>query len=234
MAFYKIKPITVLSQKGTGQLAQSVVDRAIITVLYAAGILEEYDRLFNSTVGNYVFQKTNFNPRPHISKARRESIVAGHLNASSLLYSIKDDASRSKEERYDVTLVTEPLHWHNDSSRSVGGVGLENYGAVVTYSEVKQLLRPVNGEDNRTAEENEDSISSLYLLMLTMHELGHIFGLFPYSGPANASDEDLKQAHCQNECVMYWTFNEEMLKKIRGWPFCPSCLAKLKEFFLKP
>jgi predicted Zn-dependent protease len=70
--------------------------------------------------------------------------------------------------------------------------------------------------------------------MPAMHELGHVFGLLPGTSKQNPTDEELRQAHCLNECVMYWYLNSEFCEKIKAEPFCPSCLEKLKQFFIEP
>ncbi|OGH93101.1 MAG: hypothetical protein A2563_00225 [Candidatus Magasanikbacteria bacterium RIFOXYD1_FULL_40_23] len=225
MPFQNIKPITVLCQDNTKTTALSTIYSAIVCVLYHAGVLAEYNRLFNNSTGVYAFKKTGVGVKQHIAKARKQS-MAGALNAAALLDFIANDTSRSSEDRYDIALITESLHWTYGSPRLVGGVGMQHQGSVVTYADLLYILQSVNGESGLTK-------FNLFLKMRTVHELGHVFGLWPNTAPINATDEEMAQAHCPNYCVMYWTLKEDFIEKIRTRPFCPSCLAQLKSFFIK-
>lgn len=175
----------------------------------------------------------NFSLDWHIGIARTLSKVPDCLNSTALLDDLRNNPIYSHQQRYELVVVTEPLHWNNTSLRRVGGIGREGQGAIVTLHPYLHLLEPVPGESEENKKQREFAFH-LFTQMITMHELGHVFGLFPGTSTPNPTDDELKAVHCQNECVMWWEVDFARLKKIKDKPFCPSCLAKLKKYFINP
>lgn len=165
----------------------------------------------------------------HIWMAQNHSKKLLHLNSAVLLDSLEKHPTFKTDPRYELVAVNEPLHWSDDSLRTVSGIGQVSHGAIINIGQYK----PLPGEN---AEENKKRwfSSLLTIQMITMHELGHVFGLFPGNNILNPTDDELKASHCQNDCVMWWQVNFALYQRITGRPFCPSCLSKLKRFFIQP
>ncbi len=95
------------------------------------------------------------------------------------------------------------------------------------------LAPPQDGIEIDVERKRKEYEFELITRMLAMHELGHVFGLFPGTNKVDPTDDELKAAHCQNDCVMWWQVDLERYKKIVMHPFCQSCLAKLRQFFIE-
>ncbi len=236
MTFQNIKPINILWQDKTKKEALSIVNSAIVYVLYLAGVLQEYERLYlGNRGGSYhlMFSHT-IRPDQHIEIARQKSIVPGSLSAVTLLNATKDDQTRRPELGYDLTVIKEPLHWSPESAMPIIGIARTGQGCVVTLSHILELLQPVIGESEEDRQERHSSFA-LNLRMLVIHEFGHVFDSDPdLNLPHNPTIEQMRASHCQNECVMRSGNSEELSHKIRHRPFCPDCLKKRRAFFRKP
>lgn len=252
MKFRNIKLITALWQDGVEEKALDAFNSAIKHFLQLAGVLPEYRQAYSYKRGIGYFWLLPFSPintNEFIEKGREESEVEDHLNSAALLGAIIKDPANATDPKYNLMLVKEPLHWKSDSTRSVGGVGLKNRGAVVTYAHLTSLLEQ---QENERWEDRKKRLAlfSLFVQMMFWHELGHVAELYPKTGPADPTDEELKNMHCQNDCVMYWQHSDDLFNRIKArsdaeavWsnkknkifnPFCQECLAKLQEFFIKP
>lgn len=241
MPLRNIKPLHILWQQSALVGMLDGVIRGIVGVLSLAGVLQNFQLKYfcQRRQRDWLSPTGRLNPYQsldwHIWWAgnAHNSKLAGHLNSTALLNSLGENPAHATDPRYELVVVNEPLHWHATSLRKVGGIGRCGQGAIITVGNYLHLLQPVTGESDKEKEKRQFDFS-LATRMLTMHELGHVFGLFPGTGKKNPTDEELKEAHCLNECVMHWKEDSDLERKIKDRPFCPSCLEKLKQFFIKP
>lgn len=238
MSFRNIRPLHILWQEGTDVRMRYGVCCGIIRVLCLAGVFSKFRiehlaqrrqpnwRLKNGMLLTY--QSLDW----HIEWARFLSNNPGHLNSKVLLDSLKDSPTYQTGEKYELVVVNEPLHFTTSCIRTISGVARQGQGAIISVNPHLHLLQPLRGESD--ADKNKRQLNfGLSTQMLTMHELGHVFGLFKGTGTENPTDEELKKSHCLNECVMQFRESTERDKKITDNPFCQSCLIKLKQFFIK-
>ncbi|TSC83973.1 MAG: hypothetical protein G01um101413_776 [Parcubacteria group bacterium Gr01-1014_13] len=235
MSFRNIRPLHILWQDGIADEVINHVNSGIVGILSWAEVLGEIlpmhfvqrrqkNWLENGLLAPY--QSLDW----HIELARSNSKLAGHLNSTSLLNSLRENPTCTTDPRYELVVVNEPLHWHDTSLRKVGGIGRQEQGAVITAH--RDLSADRWSEKTQRKKELEFPLS---IQMFVMHELGHVFGLFTKgTAKENPSDDELRQSHCLNECVMYWRDDHELNKKIERQPFCPSCLKQLRNYFLEP
>lgn len=239
MTFRNIRPVHILWQKGIEVEMLSGVFSGVARTLVLAKVLHEFklQHLGQRRQPNWLrpdgTPAANQSLDWHIELARLHSKEAGYLNSTMLLNSLRENPTNQTEPKYELAVVNEQLHWSDDSLREVGGVGRKGQGAVITLYHRLPLLEKIIWESD---EENKKRRSRFLLdtQMLAMHELGHVFGLLQGTGNHNPTDEELKAAHCLNECVMYWRLDSKLCEKIKNNPFCPSCLEKLKQFFIEP
>jgi hypothetical protein len=229
MPFQNIKPLHILWQKILNVGMLDGVASGIRDILLLAGVYQEFKLKYIGRRRQPDWVSENgmiLSPYKsldwHIEWARKNSKNDGHLNGAALLDSLKENPTHVKEPRYELAVINEPLHLSDYSVRKVAGVGRRWQGAVITISSHLPLPQSVS---------NEFLLSTQ---ILTMHELGHVFGLFPGTGAINPTDEELQHAHCLNDCAMYWCLDDEFCKKIKDKPFCSSCSKKLKQFFIAP
>ena len=239
MPFRNIKPLHILWQQDIEKEMLRGVFLGIARVLLIAKIFQQFklEHLGQQRHPYWRSQAGALNPNQsldwHIELARKNSKRVGYLNSVALLNSLEDNPKHKTQLRYMLTVVNEPLHWSDTSLRTVGGIGRKEQGAVITLANHLHLLQPVAGENDEDKQKRRVHFW-LSTQMLAMHELGHVFGLFIGTGGKDPTDQELKNAHCLNECVMYWREEDDLYKKIMGRPFCPSCLEKVKQFFIAP
>lgn len=240
MPLRNILPLHILRQENIPHEYTDGIWMGIARVLLLAEVYTEFeikhlnqrrDRKHISPDGNVLVPHRSLDW--YIDIARQESKKDGYLNSLKLLNSLRSHPTFDKKPRYELVILKEPLHFSNESQRHILGIGRRGQGAVISLSYYLPLLQPVPGE---TAEYREKRIYNflLHTKMLVMHELGHVFGLFPGTGKTDPTDQELKESHCQNECVMYWEENAALHEKIAKKPFCSSCEEKLKQFFITP
>ncbi len=224
MAFRNIRPLHVLWQEGiTEEMLEGVKD-GIRTTLALAGVSGEIAILYYGQRGksDWLEQRELINPYDnlgwHLWYAQEKSEVPDHLNSIALLNSLADNPGYEAEPRYELVVVKNPIHSGNNPN--LFGVGRHNQGAIVTLGDKLCLLDPV---DKETDSEKRKRLYyyHLHTRLNTMHELGHVWGLCTR-----------QEAHCQNDCVMWWQENPELYNKIKNWAFCPECLVKLKQYFI--
>lgn len=164
----------------------------------------------------------------HIETARKNSKSPGHLDGITLLDSFLENPANKTDPRYELVILNEPVHSSNNST--IFGIAYKNQVAIVSLNSHLSLLQ---AKPDESAEAKEKRLFNFWLgtKLNTMHELGHVFGLFPGNGAQ--TEQEREQAHCLNECVMYWREDNGLYEKIADQPFCPSCLEKLKRYFSK-
>ena len=238
MGFKNIRPLHIMWQEGIEPNQLDGVWHGIVKTLQKAEVLSEF-KLYSYAAGrrkNYKNKDGLLNPHQsldwHIERARQQSKKPGYLNSTVLLNTLAEDPAYNTDAKYDLVIVREPLHYSDHSLRTVDGVGRQKQVAVITIGSRLHLLQPVA---NESAAKNliRKKHFSLATQMLAIHELGHVFGLLPGTGNKNPNDQELKDAHCLKDCVMYWQEDAVMYEKIIAEPFCPDCKEKLKQFFLE-
>jgi len=241
MAFPNIRPLHILWQHVLTVGMLDGITEGVKTILSLAGVANEikveylgkrHQPHWLDQDGKLLNQYDDLDW--YIIWARNKSKEKGHLNSTALLNSLRDKPVRTEvNSMYELVVVNEPLHWHDTSTRKVGGIGRKGQGAIITTHSYLHFLVMNIGESEKDRKKRRSEFI-LATKMLTIHELGHVFGLFPGTGKEDPTDEELKESHCQDDCVMYWKLDAELNKKIEGRPFCPSCLEKLKDYFLEP
>ena len=243
MPFQNIRPLHILWQENIEKENLHGVFFGIVRVLLLAGVFQKFrlEHLGQRRQSNWRDRSGALNQYQsldwYICLADFHSKKVGHLNSMLLLDTLQMDSLQNslyaEEPRYELIVVNEPLHWNDVSIRTVNGIGRRDQGAIITIGKYLHLLQPVDGESEEDTKKRRSDFF-LYTQMVTMHELGHVFGLFPGTGKEDPTDEESREAHCLDECVMWWQENHELYKKIQRKPFCQSCLKKLKQFFIKP
>lgn len=229
MPFQNIKPIHILWQQTLKIGMLDGITSGIARVLSLAGVSKEFKLEYLAQRRQPDWRDKNglLNPYKsldwHIEWARQKSKKPGYLNSSVLIDSLDNNTDHQTEPRYEVVVLNEPIYLQKNPDVSVFGVGRRGAAAVISLADYIELIEPIKRFRFLLATQ-----------MLTMHELGHVFGLFPGIGVKNQTEEELKNSHCLNECVMYWCESSELYKKIAHQPFCPSCLEKLRQFFIAP
>lgn len=235
MTFRNIRPVHILWQKTLGVGMLDGVASGIEQILSLAGVYQETQLEYHGkrrqpnwrnpdgTLAAY--QSLDW----HIELARTHSKEAGCLNSTVLLNSLRADPTH--QTRYELVVVNEPLR-SDDSLRKVGGIGRLNQGAVITLDGYLDLLQPVSGESE--GDKKKRQLDYFFgTQKLAIHDLGHVLGLFPEApNKSDPTDEEIKETHCLNKCVMCWEI--EVWKNLKHNPFCPSCLEKLQQFFIAP
>ena len=254
MSFRNIRPLHILWQEGIELEELTGVLSGVAWILSLAGVTFEFELKYlaqrrqpdwhqDSVLNPYksldgYIHWSHLNPHQsldwYVRWARINSRKAEHLNSKVLLDALGNNPTYETEPRYELVVVNEPLHFSSASLQTIGGIARRGQGAIISVHQHLHLLQRVWMKSR----ENTLKRKSRFLLsvqMLTMHELGHVFGLFPgNSKKEDLSDEELEASHCLKDCVMHFRENPERDKKIADNPFCSECLAKLKQFFIKP
>ena len=239
MALRNIRPLHVLWQITPDVNTLNGIYLGIWQILSMAGVTKEVEvKLLNQRRQSDWLNQNGGLKRYrsldwHIELARRNSKKAGHLHGVAMLFSLGKDPAYKAEPAYEVVVVNEPLHWHEASQRTIAGISLTNQSTIISLHDYLPFLRPVNGESSQDAKKRLSSFR-LATRMITVHELGHVFGLFPGTTNQNPNDRELTESHCPNECAMYCWANDDLVQKIKDRPLCPSCLEKLKQWFVEP
>ncbi len=239
MSYRNIRPLHILWQKNLDIAMLEGVTSGIRSVLSLAGVGEEVRLryLAQRRQSEWINKDGTFIEYRsldwHIEHARQKSNELGYLNSTALLNSLWYNEFCPADARYDLVVLNEPLHWHENSQRKVAGIGRPNQGSVITIGKYVNLLQPTRRETSWQKEKRQFNFF-LATRILTMHELGHVFGLFPGTDKEDPTDDELKESHCPNQCAMYWRLDIKLIKKIAGQPFCQSCLEELKKFFITP
>ncbi len=236
MAFHNIRPLHIMWQEGTELEMLDSVASGVGTVLMLANVFSEIPIKYLGTRRRPGWRNQDgaLNPYQsldwHIEQSSKKSLLPGYLNGGALLDSLIADPNRVIQPRYELVVVNEPLHWQDTSTRKIGGISQQNHGAIITTN-CFQLM----GEESEKVKGEKRIAFSLLVQMFVIHELCHVLGRFS-SGPAmkDASDEELKASHCQNDCVMRWRLDTELIKKIANQPLCSSCREELPKFFIEP
>ena len=239
MTLRNVWPLQVLWQENiSGEMLYGVA-AGINRVLSLAGVHKEFkiEYLAQRRQPEYLNPDGTLKPYQsldwHIDLAEKNRKLAGHLNCLRLLDSLLGNPNYETEPRYELVVVKEPLHWSDTSVIVVNGIGRKGQGAVITLADYLDLLQPILRE--KEGDRKKRQADFLFgTQRRTIHEIGHFFGLFPGIDSLNPTDEERKWSHCLNECVMYWRDDANLHKKIQDNPFCPSCLEKLKQYFIEP
>jgi predicted Zn-dependent protease len=123
---------------------------------------------------------------------------------------------------YDIMIVHSDIIYdsHSTEDEDLNGVGSEGFGAIISTYKLKDL---------------DEKLRFGCIETLTMHELGHMFGIIPKKRTENVYEEG--GLHCNNMCVMkqgrrvpggYPAITEHRLKHS---PFCSTCEKDLKAIF---
>lgn len=237
MTIHSIHSVHIMWQKGIEEEMLGGVFSGVADVLFLAGVYNEFriEHLEQRRQSDWLNADGSLKPYQsldwHINMARQNSKIDGTLNSEILLNSLRENPSHETEPRYEVVVVKEPIHCGNN--RNFFGIARQNQGAVVTLHHHLSLLnaKPIVGETNEDRNKRR-FYYWLFTKLNTMHELGHVRGLFVKDSTENATPEERWRAHCLNECVMYWEQNFALYNEIQNRPFCQSCLEELLKLSL--
>ncbi len=240
MPFHNIRPLHILWEENIKMEKLHGIFFGVSKTLMLAGVFQTFDLMFvgQRRLPGYIDADNRLTPYQsldwHIDLADKNSEKTGHLNSLSLLDSLRENPTHTAEPRYELTIVSEPIYFNAESKLTVLGVARKKQGAIASLNHYLDNTKTIAGNNT---EKNTKGRYLFYFCtqMLIMHELGHVFGLFPGRGNKNPTDQELAESHCPNiDCVMFWQANTDFNKKIQLNPFCPSCLKKLRQFFLEP
>lgn len=241
-------PLHVLWQDSLTLDKLGGVNAGIKQILELAGISQELPvhYLWQRRQLDWLIQRGPVNARDykeyqsldwHIYRAGTFAQIPGHLNSLMLMNTLGQDPTHATKPRYELVVVNQPLHWNALSLRIMAGVANRHQRtAIIDVSPFLYLLYPPPNGEVESDEIKKEKAFAFHLVtwMLTMHELGHVFGLGTETNSLDPTDNDFKIAHCQNECVMYWMGSLDLYKKIIKQPFCEECKKGLKQHFVIP
>jgi hypothetical protein len=225
--FRRIQPLYILEEEGLTQGEQIAITQGVMECLRLAGVT---NRL--RVVGLGVW-------RPIGCRDSRGSLIPrGSIDA---LLAASPDRKRSEGIICANTLLGEASHTPRHATeshyflmairRDMGGNMYPLMGNTTPQTgAVVSTYRLRNGYERLRPTDIEQC-----LMTIIMHEVGHIFGLWPAG-----SGERCYLHHCppQNRCVMRAMFrlDTDALIATRdrvsfGKPFCDGCLANLRQYF---
>jgi hypothetical protein len=153
-----------------------------------------------------------------LAKGYNHSLVKGSVNTKVVLDEIEygRKIAANPTNHYDVFVTHDKLN--GPDNQPLIGYGSEGLAAIISY----EFL---NSYDYRT---HYDIMKTL-----TMHELGHMFGLV-YQQRNNKSKTS---SHCTNLCIMHDgdidVTAKTYLRKLTTNPFCSNCTEDLRNYFTK-
>ncbi len=237
MAFRNIRPLHVLWQAGIEEYMLDGVFSGIAYVLWLAGVSKEIkiERMGQRRQKDWCNQVGMLEAYKsfdwHIWLAHQQRRIEGHLNSAALIGSLAGNPDHKSNPKYEFAVVNEPLHWHYNSTRSVGGSATPGQNAVISLAGYTHLLQPIDGEKDEDRKKRQLDYF-LGTQLVAIHECGHKFNLYPGTCVQNPTNKEIEKAHCPNKCVMSWDM--ETWKKSRHKPYCTECLTNLEQNFIAP
>ena len=144
----------------------------------------------------------------------------GQVHAGVLLELLLKEPWQKESPHYDIVVTGRDLYDEDSEGNPydfVIGSALPKFGAIISTNRFSGL---------------EECI-----VTMTMHEVGHIFGLVPETRTRNV--EESLGLHCTNQCIMrqgtivphHWM--DITRDRLRGCEFCRTCLDDVRGYFTK-
>jgi len=219
----RIRPVYIIHEEGVSQSHLKAVTDAVNEILVIAAAprpigIKNFGawRQPNFEVGEVLkdWQSVDW----YIDYARRACKKAGQVDASTLLNLIYKEPWQENVCHYDLMILRSDLG-HGNLNFCVG-LASKSIGALVSILRFLKLEPALQFECIKT---------------VTMHEIGHVFGLVPETRTVNVNESLGK--HCTNRCIMrqglsvphdWINFTNDRLKY---GAFCPTCQRDLQLFF---
>ena len=142
------------------------------------------------------------------------------LNAANLIASLEREPWKKSNDHYDVLVCSSDLWDGTERTNFVIGLARPGDSTAFSVKRFRELRERMAAECIKTE---------------TIHELGHVFGLIPFSRKVNI--EYSLRKHCTNVCSMRqglrvpldWVkYTQERLAK---GALCPECRKDLRDYF---
>lgn len=152
----------------------------------------------------------------------RERLDGIQLNISMMLWHLLHEPWRQPphQNHYDIAIVREDLWAGSSSNNFVLGAALGD-ALILSTKRLHSIPNPTTRVE--------------CLQTLTMHELGHVFGLIPSNRTDNV--EESLGKHCTNRCIMRQGLRvpDDWIRLTRDrllyGPFCTTCENDLRKNF---
>lgn len=224
------KPVYLIHQEGVDQRGVRAVQEGVQEVLTIAGVSDAVDVRNFGVWRHHSYCEGGELKKYHsvdwyVAEGRRmgrERFGGIQLNISTMLWHLLQEPWRQPPhaDHYDVTVVHDDLWAGGPSNNFVLGAALGD-ALVLSTRRLETIADPVTRiECMRT---------------LTMHELGHVFGLIP--GGRTVNVEESLGKHCTNRCIMrqglrvpddWIAYTRD---RLRYGPFCKVCEWDLQRHF---
>jgi predicted Zn-dependent protease len=155
----------------------------------------------------------------YLATGREASERSGQINMRAIQQAQFDDPWQLTNPHYTVLLTHQDVY--AEGLNYMLGSSLVGLGCVMSTHRFMEL-----GNIHTQAE---------CFQTMTMHELGHVFGLVPKGRTVNV--EESLGKHCTNECLMRQGLGgiadnvQHTIDRIQGEPLCLHCLYDLRSYF---
>jgi predicted Zn-dependent protease len=169
--------------------------------------------------------KRNQSVEWYLEKGKGKNNNSRQLLTDLILCELKMEPLRKKQDHYDILICLPDLNTPYLNTEYIVGQGRDGVGTVLSTFRFRN--RGLNSRELREC-----------IKTVTMHELGHAFGL-PGNGPNVylADPDDIRFGHCMNRCVMRQgesaphDFVRMSNDRLRYGALCGDCRRELRDYF---
>lgn len=219
--YSRFRPIHVLFEDGISDLEKKAVIEGISKVIQIADVdndiavkvLDKFEEMDNSG-------KTAIDA----CKGRNvdEDAVNGYFFRFLLEYELIGADKKKSPDKYLFWVLHSPIYDYIDKKdqkimEQINGEAMDKIGGFISINRFR--------DTDKFSKKDRYNLIKTY----TIHEILHVFGLFPYN-QANPDE------HCKNKCIMQSRepLFEQLSKKTLGYDeICPSCIDDLRSYFRK-
>jgi predicted Zn-dependent protease len=229
-----IKPIYIINEHGLASLEKEAFFSGLKKSLQIAGVYDifmKHDLIKDFGIKEgYSYQNGVIITHPSVDLYLQDDCWDEKHKRLDIfnLISLLDKKTCKKDGRegynyYDVMIIHSDIYDSRNTdaaNKKLNGAGSRGLGAIISTYKLKDL---------------NDKLRFGCIETLTMHELGHMFGIISKKRTENVYEEG--GLHCNNMCVMkqgrrvpggYPAITEHRLKH---GPFCGTCEKDLKAIF---
>lgn len=221
-----IKEIYTMDEPGLNILEKCVIWNAIAEFLEIVGIdnIEKHDLKAWRHSRDYRNSDGSLMPYHSVDWYLQDSWDRGRgqFNATNIIHSFYHEPWRQVKDHHDILIMHSDIYDGSDSNNFVIGLASKGIGAVISTYRFRRLLK-------------DDQTRFRCIETVTMHELGHVFGLLPDYREKGYHSSD---GHCINDCIMQQGYgiqdwevmtHSRWIKKELGYsPLCNMCEKDLK------
>ncbi|MEK7625341.1 MAG: hypothetical protein AAB467_03255 [Patescibacteria group bacterium] len=197
-----------------------VVLESVREVLEAMAVSKEYA----ATISGFT-DSSGLTVDKLLLEATFSGSLTGEINGSlmSKLISDRMDDQNAPNGRqpFHIVVINREMSHSKKHRFKIAGICRRNYCAIVT---------------TRNFDAQNHLIRCAQLRMLTMHEIGHRFGLISSDRATNVFVLDVGGKHCTNDCVMRLgvplssSLSSAELRRLITLGFCSLCLDHLRRY----